>query len=137
MHYVVKDVILSMKKKWTVLYYKTSEGESPVEDFINGRSPGNQLKIITTIDYLAEQGVNLPRPYSDYLQDGIHELRVKLSGDETRTLYFFCFGEYIILTNTFIKRSDKVPVAEIKKALHCKDDFLRRYSLTTISELLI
>ncbi len=125
-----------MKKKWDVIYYESESGECPVKEFIGEKTVNNQQKIASIISYLQEQGVNLPRPYADYLRDGIYELRVKLSGDETRTLYFFCFENYIILTHTFSKKSDKVPVSEIKKALKYKEDFLSRYSNTTIKDLL-
>ena len=79
------------EKKWKVIYYNNENGDSLVEQFINNRSVNNQLKLVSIINYLEEKGVNLPRPYADYLRDGIYELRVKLSGDETRILYFFCY----------------------------------------------
>ena len=81
-------------------------------------------------------GNNLPRPFADYLKEGIYELRVKLSGDETRTLYFFCFEEYIILTHCFLKKTDRIPKTEIKRALKYKDDFLRRYDKNTIKDFI-
>lgn len=126
----------NMKKTWKVIYYKTKSGECPVKELIHNRSVDNQQKITTIIDYLQEIGVNLPRPYADYLRDGIYELRVKLSGDETRTLYFFCFDLYIVLTHTFIKTTQKVPESEINKALKIKEDFLKRYTITNIKEAL-
>ncbi len=126
-----------MNKKWKVLYYTSKDGKIPVGEFINSRSVNNQMKIASIIDYLEEKGVNLPRPYSDYLRDGIYELRIKLSGDETRTLYFFCFETYIVLTHCFIKKSDKVPDIEINKAIAYKVDFLKRYDHTKIEDLLI
>jgi hypothetical protein len=39
-------------------------------------------------------GPTLPRPYADLLKDGIHELRIRLSGDHIRMLYFFCFRKF-------------------------------------------
>jgi DNA-binding XRE family transcriptional regulator len=72
-------------------------------------------------------GPNLPRPYADLLTDGIHELRVKLSGDEVRILYFFCFREFIVLTHSFIKRTRKVPQSEIDQARKYQADFLNRF----------
>jgi phage-related protein len=116
-----------MKKKWKVIYYTTENGESPVKDFINNRNIKNQLKIIAIINFLEEKGVHLPRPYADYLRDGIYELRIKLSGDETRTLYFFCYEQNIVLTHSFIKTTQKVPESEINKALKFKEDFLKRF----------
>lgn len=74
----------------------------------------------------------LPRPYSDILRDGIHELRIKLSGDQVRILYFFIYQENIILTHQFVKNTDKVPDMEIEKAIKIKNDFEKRFK--SISE---
>lgn len=126
-----------MNKKWKVLYYTDRGGNSHVEDFINSRNLNNQVKITAVIDYLQEMGVNLPRPYADYLRDGIYELRVKLSGDETRTLYFFCFENCIVLTHTFLKNTQKVPDSEINKALKFKDDLLKRYDKDNLKDLIL
>jgi hypothetical protein len=111
-----------------VIYYETVDGKCPVRDFIESRNKENQAKILSVIDYLEQHGPNIPRPYADLLVDGIHELRTKLSGDECRTLYFFCFKRYIILTHSFIKRVDAVPTKEIKKAIMLRIDFLNRYT---------
>jgi phage-related protein len=112
---------------WIVLYYSDEEGNCSVKDFIKSNSKRNRAKIINQIALLEEMGPILPRPYSDLLKDGIHELRIKLSGDQVRILYFFCYKQYIILTNWFIKKTDKVPSSEIKKAKKLRDDFLVRY----------
>ena len=117
-----------MKNAWCVIYYETLDGKCPVREFIDSRNKENQAKILSVIDYLEERGPNLPRPYADLLVDGIHELRTKLSGDECRTLYFFCFKRYIILTHAFIKHENVVPTKEIKKAIMLRTDFLNRYS---------
>jgi phage-related protein len=77
-------------------------------------------------------GPNLPRPYADLLEDGIHELRIKLSGEQIRIIYFFCYKEFIILTHAFRKHTDKVPKNEIAKAKNCRNDFLSRFSESTI-----
>ncbi|MDP2157821.1 MAG: type II toxin-antitoxin system RelE/ParE family toxin [Nitrospirota bacterium] len=123
-----------MKFKWQVLYYETVEGESPVEKFIDSRKERDQAKIFSWISLLEEQGPNLPRPYADLLTDGIHELRVKLSGDQVRILYFFCYKDYIILTHTFRKQTNAVPQGEIKKAQTYRTDFLSRFSEKKIKE---
>lgn len=117
-----------------MIYYKKQSGECPVKEFIDSRNINNQQKIAAILDLLQETGNNLPRPFADYLRDGIYELRVKLSGDETRTLYFFCFETYIVLTHSFIKTSRRVPMSEISKALKYKDDFLKRFNKINISK---
>ncbi|MBM9575548.1 type II toxin-antitoxin system RelE/ParE family toxin [Leptospira sp. 201903070] len=126
-----------MVRKWKVYYYSESEDEeSEIEAFINSKDDRNQAKILAWIEKLEELGPNLPRPYADILKDGIHELRIKLSGDQVRILYFFCYKDYVILTNQFIKRSDKVPKSEIDKAVKRREKFLKKYPEKEIGKLL-
>ncbi|HUU79840.1 MAG TPA: type II toxin-antitoxin system RelE/ParE family toxin [Acidobacteriota bacterium] len=87
----------------------------------------DQAKILALISYLQDQGPTLPRPYADLLEDGIHELRVRLSGDQFRVLYFFCYRRFIVLTHAFVKVTAKVPKAEIQKAKKYRSDFLSRF----------
>jgi len=117
-----------MNLRWRILYYTAENGDCPVENFINIRSISNQAKIFNWIEQLEIKGPNLPRPYADLLEDGIHELRMKLSGDQVRILYFFCYKEYIILTHAFFKNTDKVPRSELVKAKKYRDDFIRRFN---------
>jgi len=124
-----------MKKDWKVRFYRNDEGECPIEDFLETLSEKDREKIQVWIDVLKDKGINLHRPQSDYLRDGIHELRIKLSKGGTRTLYFFCFETTIILTHAFYKRTDEVPVDEINRALIYKQDILTKYSKETIGEL--
>ncbi|PJZ64102.1 hypothetical protein CH371_19950 [Leptospira wolffii] len=117
-----------MSQKWTVVYYEDKEGNCPTSEFIDSRSVNNQAKIMALIDQLEQHGPNLPRPYADFLTDSIHELRLKLSGDQVRFLYFFTFRHYIIITHAFIKNVQKVPSREIKRAISCREDFLSRFT---------
>lgn len=123
-----------MKSKWEILYYETATGECFVIDFIDSRSKRNQAKNLGLFCYLEEQGPNLPRPYADLLEDGIPELRIKLSGEQIRILYFFCYGDYIVLTHTFTKTTEKVSKEEIKKAKEYRDDFKNRYKEDDLTE---
>jgi phage-related protein len=117
-----------MKSRWNIIYYETEHNECPVEEFINSRSIGNRVKILNWFEQLEIYGPNLPRPYADLLEDGIHELRIKLSGEQIRIIYFFCYKEFIILTHAFKKNTDKVPKNEITKAKKYRNDFLSRFS---------
>ena len=123
-----------MKSKWEIIYYETATGKCFVSDFIDSRSKRNQAKILSLFYYLEEQGPNLPRPYADLLEDGIHELRIKLSGEQIRILYFFCYGDYIVLTHAFTKTTDKVPKKEIKKAKKYRNDFKNRFKEYDLTE---
>ncbi|MBT3602968.1 MAG: type II toxin-antitoxin system RelE/ParE family toxin [Candidatus Latescibacteria bacterium] len=123
-----------MNFKWKIIYYETSEAQCPVQDFIDGRKTRDEAKILSWISLLEEQGPNLPRPYADLLEDGIHELRVKLSGDQVRVLYFFCFREFIILTHAFLKNTTRVPKNQIRQAKRMREDFLNRFDEQQLKE---
>jgi phage-related protein len=125
-----------MNSKWELLYYVKQDDTKPVEEYIDNLSPGEQAKTLAFIDNLKEQGPDLHRPYADLLEDGIHELRIKLTGDQVRVLYFFCYKNIIVLTNVFEKHTDKVPKSEIKTAKKNRDDFLDRYTEQEIRGLL-
>lgn len=120
--------------KYRVIGYTDKEGHSEIDAFIESRKLSDQQKIYAYIQKLSEDGPQLPRPYGDLLRDGIHELRVKLSGKQTRTLYFFCFGIYIVLSHTFIKKTDEVPEAEIKKAMAHREDFCNRFTKKNLDD---
>ena len=125
-----------MSTKWKILYFTEKEDQpSEIEIFINSKDERNQAKIFAWLDKLAELGPNLPRPYADLLIEGIHELRIKLSGSQIRILYFFCYKDYIILTNQFVKNTDKVPKAEINKAIKRRETFLQKYTEKILKEL--
>ncbi|HAJ78963.1 MAG TPA: hypothetical protein DCO75_04265 [Fibrobacteres bacterium] len=118
--------MINRQSKWHVVYYTDTKECSDVLDFINDRKDREKAKILALLAVLEEQGPQLPRPYADILIDGLHELRVKLSGDQVRILYFFCYKDFIVLTNWFTKNTEKVPVREIEKAKKLRNDFIQR-----------
>lgn len=63
-------------------------------------------------------------PYSDHLVDEIFEIRAKVGSDLARVLYFFVIGKKIVLTNGFIKKTQKTPKNEIESAKKYRNDFL-------------
>ena len=91
-------------------------------------SLNERAKTLSFISLLEEKGPNLRRPYADILEEGIHELRIKLKGKQVRILYFFCYQNIIVLTNVFDKNTDKVPKEQIKNAKESRKDFLNRFS---------
>ena len=83
-------------------------------------------KMYGMIELLEENGPALRIPYSEHLQDGIFELRVKFSSNITRVLYFFYVEKKIILTNGFVKKTQKTPKNELLTAIKYRQEFLER-----------
>ncbi len=73
-------------KNWHILFCDEQMDPCPVSEFFEGCRPRHQIKILRFLSLLEEQGPTLPRPYADLLVDGLHELRIKLSGDQIRLL---------------------------------------------------
>ena len=82
-------------------------------------------KTLRTIDLLEMNGPLLREPYSKPLENGIFELRTKQGSDITRVLYFFIVGKKAVLTNGFIKKSQKTPKAEKELSKKNKADYER------------
>ena len=87
------------------------------------------------IDMLSKNGTRLREPYSSPLGDGIYELRIKQSSNISRVLYFFYVEGKIILTNGFLKKTQKTPPTEIAKAKKYRMDFLQRKEVGTYDKV--
>ena len=105
-----------------------------MREFIDARREREQAKLLSWIDLLKNRGPHLPRPHADLLEDGIHELRVTLSGDQVRGLYFFCYRNFIVLTHAFVKTTRQVPKAEIRRSQKMRTDFLSRFDERQLRE---
>lgn len=56
---------------------------------------------------------------------GIYEIRVITSFKSIRILCFFDGADLIVLTNTFVKKTQKTPRKEIKLAEKLKQEYMR------------
>ncbi len=85
-----------------------------------------QAKIFKNLELLEIRENELREPFSKHIEDGIFEIRNKVGNDITRIFYFFVIGQKIILTNEFIKKTQKTPKAEIALAKKYRNDYLNR-----------
>lgn len=109
-----------------VEYYQKNNGEIPCEDFILSLNEKMQAKVFHTLELLELYGNELREPYSKHIGDGIFELRVKQGSNITRVLYFFFIGKKAILTNGFVKKTQKTPQSEIDLSKKYRDDYISR-----------
>ena len=69
-------------------------------------------------------GHELRRPASDYLRDGIYELRAKQGHVQYRILYFFHGRTVAVLAHSLTKE-DTIPAMDIERALKRRQQFER------------
>lgn len=107
-------------------FYKLPNGKVPVEEFLDSLNIKMRNKALDSIMLLEEFGNNLREPHSKSMGDGIFELRIKFANDISRIFYFFYIGNKIILTNGFIKKTNKTPKSELNLAKQYKLDYEKR-----------
>ncbi len=110
-----------------VCFYKTISGKSPIIEFLDSL-PGKQAQKITWVLEIIEEYKIVPKQYFKKLvnTDGIWEVRVTSSSNIFRLLGFFDGNKLVILTNGFVKKTQKTPKNEIKLAEKRKKDYLQR-----------
>lgn len=117
-------------KLFEVEYYEKSDGTYPAEEFILSQDIKMQTKLFRLLELLELKGNELREPYSKSLADGIFEIRAIQGNNITRVLYFFVVDKKIILTNGFVKKTQKTPENEIELAKKYRKDYeLRKGNL--------
>lgn len=108
---------------WKVEYYETENGKIPVKEFIDGLDDKMRARAAQDIERLRKWGNELRPPHSKYLRNDLFELRIQVASNISRIFYFFFDEKKIILTNGFIKKTQKTPPREIERALKYKSDY--------------
>ena len=116
--------------RFEVDFYEKENGEQPAKEFMLSLDKKLRAKLADTIMILQDNGYELREPYSKHISEGIFELRAKQGSDTTRVMYFFYVDRHIILTNGFIKKTQKTPQSEIEKAKRYRSDYLKRKERT-------
>lgn len=102
-------------QEFEIIFYDEPDGTEPVIEFLNSLDLKMRAKMLRTIQLLSVNGTELREPYSKALEDGIFELRAKVGSDISRVLYFFIVKHKAILTNGFIKKTNKTRRVKRKK----------------------
>ena len=102
-----------MEEDWKILFYKTTQGDTPVNDFILSLEIKAQSKVRDTIKLLQQFGVRLGLPHVKKLAGTeLWELRI-LGADSIRVLYIAVTGKTFLILHGFKKKKDKTPPKEI------------------------
>lgn len=105
--------------KTRVVFYRQEDGSIPVLEWLDSlrrREKRAYAKCLVRIMLLEAEGHELRRPLSDYLRDGIHELRIRFGTINYRILYFFSGQKAAILAHGLAKE-DKIPEKDIEVAM--------------------
>lgn len=98
-----------------------------VIDFYKSQETKVQLKIEYVLDLVRFER-QIPIKFFKKLEstNGIYEVRVITSSKSIRILCFQDEGTLVVLTNAFVKKSQKTPKNEIKLAENLKNEYLKQ-----------
>lgn len=113
-------------QEFEIIFYKEKNGDIPVKIFLDSLDDKMRAKMLLSIRIIKENGPLVRLPYSEEIEDGIFELRAKSGSNISRVLYFFVVGRKIVLTNGFMKKTQKIPRNEIERAKRFKEEYLSR-----------
>lgn len=96
-------------------------------DFYKSQDSKVQLKIEYVLDMVRFER-QVPIKFFKKLEstNGIYEVRVLTSQKSIRILCFLDEGTLVVLTNAFVKKTQKTPKNEIKLAENLKTEYLKK-----------
>lgn len=115
------DVNLMTQRE--VMFYRTSGGACPVEDFLDQLSSKDARKV-TWVLSLLEDLDRIPVQYFIKMSgtDDIWECRIRF-GSNIYRIFAFWDQKKIILTHGLVKKTQKTPAGEIQRAEKYKKDY--------------
>ena len=117
-------------ERYKVKFYRGGlSGREPVLEYIGKLDARSKAKVLKYIEFLREHGGYLDEPYSKHIVGKIRELRVDFARNRYRIFYFAFTGKKIILLHAFLKKTNKTPLSEIKKAVENYKDAVNNPNL--------
>ena len=116
-----------------IKFYKLPSGKIPVTDFLDSLSSKEAQKVTWVLN-LVEELEQVSTKFYKQLQntDGIIEIRIQIGKNHFWLLGFENNGTFVILTNGFKKKDQKVPKSEIELAQQRKKEHLENEWFTKI-----
>ena len=96
---------------YSILYFSRD-----VQDQILELPETLQARFVSLTARMIEYGPNLGLPHTDSLGDGLFELRLKGSEGIARVFYCMMTGKKIFVLHSFVKKSQKTPLKELRLA---------------------
>jgi phage-related protein len=108
-----------------ILFYRLNN-KSPVEDFLDSL-PSKEVQKVLWVLKLVEELDNVSSQYYKKLKnaDDIVEIRISFANNSFRLLGFEYKDKFVVLTNGFKKKDQKVLKSEINLAISRKKEYLK------------
>lgn len=112
--------------EWTIIFYTSASGASPVREFLDSLDEVTRDRIEWAIEQLHLCNITARFPLVRHLGDKLWELRIESKTNIYRIFYIFFTGKQIVLLYGFSKKSQKTPRKELIIAQAYKTDYEQR-----------
>ena len=110
-----------------MVFYESSNGRTPVRDYLDGLSASDAARVAVALRLLAEAGTELGMPHVRPIAGAeLWELRIR-GRVQHRVLYLAVSGRRLLLLHAFEKKTEKAPERAIATALQRLADHRRRF----------
>ena len=119
-----EDYIFYQGERFQVEFYFTETGEMPAKEYLGKESLGVQVKLAALVKYIADHGrlFNKTKFRKVDSKENIFEFKPA----DHRFFSFFYEGKKIIITNAYMKKSQKVSKRDLEKAKNMKRTYAAR-----------
>ncbi|MBR4629460.1 MAG: type II toxin-antitoxin system RelE/ParE family toxin [Treponema sp.] len=126
----MKEYIAYQGEKFTIEWYYSQNGESQPLEFFKKLSPLEQQKFFYLVKRIGDFGFISDKTKFRNEDDGIYAFKPQ----PNRFLSFFFEGGKIIITNAFVKKSQKLKKQDKECAISARTDYLERIKEGTYYE---
>jgi phage-related protein len=106
------------------VFFESESGNQPVRDFLLERTRDDRKEIGSDI-FKVQQGFPMGKPFVEKIDADLWEVRSSLPDGICR-VFFTVYRQTMILLHSFIKKTQKTPLKEIKTAKNRLQEFRRQ-----------
>jgi phage-related protein len=119
-----EDYIFYQGEKFQVEFYFTKTGEIPAKEYLEKESLNVQVKLAALVKYVADHGkiFDITKFRKVDSKDNIFEFKPI----DHRFFSFFYKDRKIIITNAYMKKSQKISKRDLEKAKNMKKTYIDR-----------
>ena len=99
--------------KIKILYYRSDSGRELIKEYIRSLEVKAKAEILSFLNKFENDEKYRKGPYCKKINKDIFEIRIKTK-DYYRILYSYISGDLVILLHIFKKKSNKIPLKELK-----------------------
>jgi phage-related protein len=114
MHIILYTLAMDRKEPLKAVFFETESGNQPVRDFILECVREDRKEIGSDI-FTVQRGFPLGFPLVEKVDTDLWEVRSHISDGICR-IFFTVYQKTMVLLHSFVKKSQKTPLKEIKTA---------------------